>query len=80
VAEPGKRTEYVVLRREPGEAESPTTPWLMAGRASATSAKAAISQVVKNKGGTFVAVPARSFQPVEVTVEQKATLKFGASA
>jgi hypothetical protein len=74
----GKSTQYVVLRRsEPGE---PHVVWEEAGRASAASAKAAISQVVGETAGTYVAVPARSFQPVEVTVEQKATLKFGGAS
>lgn len=67
-------TEYVVLRESPGS----VTVWQEVGSATATSAKGAIAQCVGEASGTFVAVPARSFQPVKVTVAQKATLSFGA--
>jgi hypothetical protein len=70
----GKRTEYVVLRQT-GIGETPRG-WMEQGRVAATSAKAAIAQAVGETSGTYTAVPARSFQPVTVSVEQKATLKF----
>lgn len=73
----GKSTEYVVLRHNSARLNEAAAHWQEDGRATATSAKEAIKQVVGDKGGTFVAIPARSFQPVTVTIEQKATLKFG---
>lgn len=73
----GKRTEYVVLRRGSQKSEGRDWLWETIGRASATSAKAAIAQCAGETSGSYVAVPARSFQPVYVTVAQKATLSFG---
>lgn len=67
-------TEYIILlQNEKG--------WEDIGRTSAASAKAAVAQAMKSPtgappkdGGTFVAVPARSWQPVTVQVET--ALKF----
>lgn len=73
-----KRTEYVVLRAvAAGANPSEVAAWEELERTAATSAKAAITACVKDVTGTYVAVPARSFQPARVTVAQKATLSFG---
>lgn len=69
----GKRTRYIVLRQFGVEEQQ----WLAVGITNATSAKAAIAQCVAETSGEYVAVPERSFQPVQVTVAQKATLSFG---
>ena len=71
-------TAYVVLTKN-GEEDS----WGQVGPESvpARSARAAISQVLSTRPGSagkFVAVPARSWQPVTVTPETKTTLKFSA--
>ena len=81
LVEPGKPREYVVLRQFQGtEAPGMATPqragWEEAGRQNASSAKAAISKFAGEKGGTFVAIPARSWSPMTVDIEQKATLKW----
>ena len=67
-------TEYVVLEKEEG--------WLEYGRVNSRSAQSAIKAVMdhpenqRTGGGTFVAVPARSWKPVTVKVETKTALKF----
>ena len=68
-------TEYVILLQdEKGH-------WEDIGRTRSASRKAAVAQAMKSptgappaNGGTFIAVPARSWQPVKVAVEQ--ALKF----
>jgi hypothetical protein len=74
VTEPGKRTEYVVLF-EHDDVNGPKH-WTQIDHVSAASAKEAIKQAFGDAPGRYVAVPVRSFQPVEVRIEQKATLKF----
>lgn len=67
-----RMTKYLVLKS-----------WDVAGEAEAVNGAAAIKAVLSdpkhsedlNSGGTFVAVPARSWQPVPVKAET--TLKFG---
>lgn len=70
---PAKMTEYVVLvKNENG--------WSEAKRISARSAKAAVTAHVSAtpaiEGGTFVAVPARSFEPITVKTETRTRLAF----
>ena len=66
-------TSYIVLKavNDNGWVEEKTVP--------ARSARSAIRIVVTGGGKpdiTYVAVPARSWQPVAVTVETKTQLKF----
>lgn len=68
-------TEYVILLQDEKGL------WEDIGRTSAASARAAITQALNSPtgappkdGGTLLAVPARSWQPVKVAVES--TLKF----
>lgn len=71
--EAAKATEYVVL------AESGDKTWKDVGRQTARSAKAAVAAHVtaaKLNAGTFVAVPARSFDPITVKTETKTKLAF----
>lgn len=63
-------TRYVVLRQDE------SGYWREAGpHTDAVSAEAAVRKAVTDKGGTFVAVPVRSFAPITVEVETKRTLK-----
>jgi hypothetical protein len=69
-------TSYVVLRKDITPANQPAAalvPWAAVDTVAATSADAAIRQVVEKSGenGQFVAVPARSWKPRKVTVETK---------
>lgn len=81
-------TKYVVLKKHsPPEGSTATasasaavtaTGWLpFASPIEAVSSEAAIRQAAeKNGAGEYVAVPARSWAPQKVTVEQKAEVKF----
>lgn len=67
-------TTYVVLRGGPGDA------WIREGNIEATSAEAAIRKMIAgdtDPNGVFVAVPARSFTPVNVKVETKTQVRIG---
>jgi hypothetical protein len=64
---------YVVLREE--KAEGGLGYWLV-GQTEAVSAIGAIRNLVEEEG-TYVAVPARSFNPLEVKVEKTTTVKIG---
>ena len=63
-------TEYVLLRLldqldHPGG-------WMECGRSAGPSGRAALNALVDDLGeGTYIAVPARSWQPMTVTVETK---------
>jgi hypothetical protein len=68
-------TEYVILLQDEKGL------WEDIGRTTAAGSRAAITQALKSptgappkNGGTFQAIPARSWQPVKVAVEQ--ALKF----
>lgn len=68
-------TKYVVFKMQHvGDQET----WQEGVTVEARSAKAAIQSATLNEhiSGVFVAVPARSWKPVTVTVETKTTLKF----
>ena len=70
-------TAYVVLRLNTDRGAS----WVTVKTVNATSAKAAIQQVLdgsddKDKAGSYVAVPERSWQPVTVKVETQTVVKF----
>ena len=66
-------TEYVVLRGGSIHGERPLElqgVWDEFGRVEATSASTAIRKAAGENPGSYVAVPARSFQPVRVEVEK----------
>lgn len=64
-------TEYVVLVREE------ETSWmLLDGIVRARSAKDAIKAKGATQNAVYVAVPARSWKPLTVSVETKTELKF----
>ncbi len=66
-----RMTDYVILESSNGN------QWQVLGSEKAVSAKAAIAALLKNadqKDGEFIAVPARSWQPV--TVKKETRLKF----
>lgn len=70
-------TKYKILNRDE------TGYWTeKAAPVEAISAEAAIRKSLDGdaKGGTYVAVPLRSFQPVEVEVETKRSVKIGGQA
>lgn len=64
-------TAYVIL----GHSEE---GWKELGTVDARSAQAAVRELLdgSDKGGEYVAVPARSFKPVTVKVETKRSLRF----
>lgn len=66
--------------RSPAEAAArATVRWTQMGAVEAASGDAAIRAHVREYAdeGTFVAVPARSWQPQTVTTETKTTVKIG---
>lgn len=74
-------TEYVIL----ANIDDGGPRWQEVARVKARSASAAIREMVsvsangllpEDSGGTYVAVPARSWRPVTVTVETKTSLRF----
>jgi hypothetical protein len=66
-------TTYVVLTRE-GDGER----WIHAGNISASSSEAAVREAAaRNGGGSYVAIPARSFKPTVVKVETKQVVSLG---
>lgn len=74
------QTTYVVLRRD-----TPAGAWIDTGpRHTTRTTKQAIEQAVELRAeagvatdGEYVAVPARSWRPVTVTVETKTTIRLG---
>lgn len=71
-AEPPKKsgaaTEYLILSKSAG-----SSTWTEQKTVEASSAKAAVRKFLgeaSNPDGTYVAVPARSWQPVTVKTEQ----------
>lgn len=64
-------TEYIVLK-EAGE-----ETWRVFSRSDAQTAKAAVRKVVNDDPGRYVAIPARSFRPLDVDVETKRSIKIG---
>lgn len=72
----GKPTEYVVLRRDDygdGSTGGEKLAWTLVGYIDgfvpAANADAAIRKAANDEEGTYVAVPARSWQPRTVKVE-----------
>lgn len=67
-------TVYLVLTQA-----AENGPWTAISTYTAASAKAAVSLAVKDKdakAGTFVAVPARSWQPLTLSVETETKVKL----
>lgn len=77
-------TEYVVLKEDGAQAGV----WLVAGfGVRARSAQDAVRQYAEKnaeafevRAGLLVAIPVRSWNPVEVTTETKTTVKIGGAA
>ena len=65
--------EYVVLQRIPGSSPSQAQTWIFVQNVEATSTEQAIRKVVEGQKTsdelTWVAIPARSFVPVSVSVK-----------
>jgi hypothetical protein len=87
MAESEKQTrDYYVLEQhgatssEESQAHNSNVWFVEVGQINARSAQAAVAAHVKSNsiqaGGTFVAIAARSFQPVEVGVETQTKLTF----
>ena len=69
-------TKYVVLEQHVNNSEQ---FWTASGIYEARSARAAVAMHVANtavEGGTFIAVPARSWEPIVVKTETQTRLKF----
>jgi len=72
---PGQGTEYVILK------QLDTSGWDRVSKITSRSAEQAVRDVVESlsdgdQGGTFVAIPARSWKPVKVTPLTVTTLKL----
>lgn len=69
-------TEYVILERQ----DEQRNDWAVVDVGEARSAQSAISGFLgsspRDVGGSFVAIPKRSWKPVTVKVETKTALKF----
>lgn len=63
-------TEYIVFRASAEEGH-----WIAITRVQAASSPAAVRQVA-SASGTYVAVPARSFQEIKVEVETQPRVRF----
>lgn len=75
--------DYVVLKRNPGESPSAPQTWEFVVNISATSAEQAVRRAAEQPGTSFlnpdgpttlVAVPARSFNPVTLTVKVETSI------
>lgn len=61
-------TQYVILKQDPGQIDA---RWIEYGTSEASSSARAIKAVADEAGaGVYVAVPARSWAPLTVKVEQ----------
>lgn len=70
-------TSYVVLKKD-ARIDGGDWQWLQGPTVEALSAEAAVRKAIDgDSGGTFVAIPIRSFQEMTVTVETKRTVKVG---
>jgi hypothetical protein len=74
-------TQYIVFARIEDPTNDHPNEWSQFTAIHARSARSAISKALEGddntyKEGTFVAVPARSWRPVQVKVETKTALKF----
>ncbi|HEX5368205.1 MAG TPA: hypothetical protein VFY10_02200 [Dehalococcoidia bacterium] len=74
-----KQTEYIVLLHNDAAGNEGSYSQVGPDKVPAASARAAIQAVARarNLEGTFVAVPARSFAPVKVTVHTETTIRLG---
>jgi hypothetical protein len=69
-------TEYVVLR-DNDTSEGAMAAYTTVQKVRANSANDAIKKAAGGKEGVYIAVPARSFKPVKVTVHTETTIKLG---
>lgn len=74
-------TSYIILKKiddRNRDANAVYGDWLQGPTVEAVSAEAAVRKALSDsdKGGTFVAVPLRSFSEQVVSVETKRTVKF----
>jgi hypothetical protein len=70
MAEKKQPTEYVILRLR-DESAGPGV-WAESGQSHGSSARAALHALASELGaGTYIAVPARSWQPLTVEVETR---------
>ncbi len=78
--------EYVVLKRTDGQVKNILPTWDFIGSIEATSAEQAVRRAVEKPGTSFlnadgpttlVAVPARSWNPVDVSVKTETTIVLG---
>lgn len=73
-----RTTTYIILEIGTTSSETPRL-WKERGQVQAISAVAAIRKHVEPDAGlegTFVAIPARSWQPVKVSTETKTSVKL----
>lgn len=72
-------TEYVILAQDlpANKSDGQGDGWLKVNKVTARSANEAVKAACGGKAGLYVAIPARSFQPVTVKVETKTTIKLG---
>lgn len=70
-------TEYVILRNDPREDGAQSNRWFEVGpTVKASSAKRALS-AAEISAGEYVALPARSWKPLTVKVEQTTKVTIG---
>ncbi len=70
-------TKYIVLRAHTAPDVAQEDVWEPVGSVLASSPRRAISAQVAGDEGRYVAVPARSWRPLTVTVEQTTKVTIG---
>jgi hypothetical protein len=78
-------TTYIVLRLQAGVGEQETSWGVVSKVENVKSANAALRAAVntadtKNPSGTYVAVPARSWKPVTVSIETQTVIRLDTPA
>ena len=76
-------TEYVILVKRTSNTDTTANPsgdhgWAERGKQTGSSAEAAVRAYVEKanlEGGTFVAIPARSFTPITIEIEKVRRIK-----
>jgi hypothetical protein len=69
-------TEYVVVRNNETP-EGAMATYTTVQKVRANSANDAIKKAAAGKEGVYIAIPARSFKPVKVTVHTETTIRLG---
>jgi hypothetical protein len=67
-----KGTKYIVL-----QGSEDGTTWALAGASKGSADKAIKAAAHADGNGTYVAIPARSWKPVKVTVSTETVVKLG---